>query len=148
MKKSSSRFTITRCVEKCKAPCHFDTITTKVSTSQFPAPSKLASFSRYVNHSYEGTVSNEELKQLMLLEMFYETNEYKVIEKADRVSLDQLISNIGGTLGVWTGLSVIGMFQAFMYVLYGLHATYTKTRDGLVTLSKLMREMRAKNAGV
>ncbi len=36
------------------------------------------------------------------------------------MTLDQLISNIGGQLGVWAGMSILTVFQLLMYIISGV----------------------------
>lgn len=120
---------MTRCESSCKEPCETDFISIKLTTAQFPAPTKLASFATFLNRAYASADTNqsrnlnftkEEIEQLILLNIFYESNEYRVIEKVNRASADELVSNIGGVLGVWTGMSMITILQAFLYACRGL----------------------------
>lgn len=51
-----------------------------------------------------------------MFEMFYETLEYQVVTKTEKSTIGQVISNVGGALGVWTGLSLLSIFQAVVYL--------------------------------
>lgn len=54
------------------------------------------------------------------MDLYHESGEYQVVERVNRVSLDEVVSNIGGALGAWTGISFITIFQAFVYMGYAL----------------------------
>ncbi len=42
---------------------------------------------------------------------------FQVIEMVETMPIDQLISNVGGQLGLWAGISVITIYQALLYLL-------------------------------
>lgn len=64
--------------------------------------------------------STHELKQLTMIELYYEIKQVRVIEKSPRLSIDELISNIGGCLGVWSGISFLSIFQILSYLFRAL----------------------------
>lgn len=94
----------------------------RVSTTIFPTPVKVPAFTIYLNRAFSESglkFTEAETRQLSLFEMYYEIGEQRVIEKITRTSVDELISNIGGALGVWTGLSILSIYQCAIYVVRG-----------------------------
>ncbi len=41
---------------------------------------------------------------------------FQLLELVETMPIDQLISNIGGQLGLWAGISVITIYQAVFYL--------------------------------
>jgi hypothetical protein len=112
-----------KCQKECKEECDYDGQDIKLSFAQFPAPAKLQSFVTYLNRAFADRGLNftkEEAQQLILFEMYHELRQTIVIEKVNRVALFELISNIGGALGVWTGLSILSLYQCFVYCMKGV----------------------------
>ncbi len=55
-----------------------------------------------------------------LLDIFYGEVTYRVREQSERVTVDSLISKIGGSMGIWAGMSLVTVVQLLLYVLYGV----------------------------
>lgn len=109
-----------RCMGQCKKACSYYSLDMRISTAIFPAPAKVTAFTTYLNRAFNESGLNftdEETRQLSLFEMYYETEELQVIEKITRTSIDELISNIGGAMGVWTGLSLLSVYQCIVYMM-------------------------------
>ena len=49
--------------------------------------------------------------------LFFESTKIRVVEKVERYTIETLISNVGGALGLWAGISIITMYQAIVYLL-------------------------------
>lgn len=97
----------------------------------FPATVKVPAFTTLLNRAFRDkglTFTEEETRQLSFFEMYYEMEEQRVIEKITRSSIDELVGNIGGALGVWTGLSILSIYQCIIYVLKGLCASCVPCR--------------------
>ncbi len=56
----------------------------------------------------------------VILEICREFVIFQVVERHPRMTLDQLISNIGGQLGVWAGISILTLSQFVIYIISGL----------------------------
>lgn len=117
---SRNGLNMSACVTQCTEPCEYDTLSAKISNAQFPSPRKLASLTTYFSRAMGQEFTEDVVAELTLLEIYYETNQIKVVEKTERTSIDELISNIGGTLGVWMGISLVSVFQALVYILYAI----------------------------
>jgi hypothetical protein len=110
------------CCMQCGEACEYEKIDTKLSHAQFPAPTKVHAFTTYLNRVFNRkglNFTDDETRQLSLFEMYYEMKEHRVIEKVTKTSIEELISNLGGALGVWTGLSMLSFYQMLIYVLKG-----------------------------
>lgn len=69
-----------------------------------------------MSRALNGTFTVANAQQMALLEMYFESNQLVVMEKIRRMTVDSLISSIGGSLGVWTGISIISVAQALIYL--------------------------------
>jgi hypothetical protein len=56
----------------------------------------------------------------MVVDVFFGKDTTQVDEKRTRVSMEDLISTIGGTLAVYAGMSIITVYQAFLYFINGI----------------------------
>lgn len=63
---------------------------------------------------------------MILFEMFFQTIEYRLVTKMEKITIGTFISNIGGALGVWTGLSMLSLFQAVVYFSEFLVASFRR----------------------
>ena len=57
---------------------------------------------------------------IMVVSVYFGKDTIAVEERRTRVSMEDLISSIGGTLGVYAGMSIITVYQAFLYLLSGI----------------------------
>jgi hypothetical protein len=54
----------------------------------------------------------------------------QVVERREKMPIEELISNAGGQIGLWLGASVISMVQAAFYMAYYvLHSTIFRYRQ-------------------
>lgn len=105
------------CIASCGDECEYRNIDAKISQTAFPATPKVAAFTTYLNRAFPASSWNrEDANQLIYLEMFYKTVEYRVITKMEKTTIGTFISNLGGALSVWTGLSLLSLLQAAVYV--------------------------------
>lgn len=111
---------LTKCFAECMEPCNYDVVSTKISRAKFPAESKIESFTLYMNRALGNLYKASGVKHVSLLEIYFESNQMVIMERIRRISVNTLISNIGGSLGVWTGLSIISIVQALVYVFFGI----------------------------
>lgn len=120
------------CEDECPEPCDYAVVQAKLSSAALFPSSKVDESLDFLHRLYStqdnydpaksaiNTRNAEELEQLTMLELYYESKQIKVMERVQRLSIDELISNIGGTLGVWSGLSLLSILQMFVYMLRAL----------------------------
>lgn len=105
---------MTQCYADCPDACESTSVSTTVSRAGFPAPNKAGSFQTYLTRAANGS----DFQNLTLVEIYFESTQYRVVTKMTRTTVDELISDIGGSLGVWTGISIVTIFQAVVYIAY------------------------------
>ena len=60
------------------------------------------------------TLNQEQVKQSVLkLNIFYDSLEYEYITEKPKMNLVDLLANIGGTLGLCLGISVLSFIEIF-----------------------------------
>ena len=63
-------------------------------------------------------VSDDEILNTSLYTFYYGSNVYQVQEQVERITVDTLISKIGGIMGIWAGMSLITIVQLVEYTFY------------------------------
>lgn len=104
----------------CIDACEYDDVEARVTQATFPASPKVTALTTYLNRAFppvtpEYAYSEEDARNMVLFEMSYQSLEYEVTTKMEKTTDGTFISNIGGALGVWTGLSLMSIFQALVY---------------------------------
>jgi hypothetical protein len=110
-----------KCADQCPEPCTYRRIEAKISSSLLVPPNQLSGMRSAINQFF--TLNREEptnytedqIRQLTSIELYYEMKQMRVVEKTPRSTIDELISNIGGCLGVWSGISFLSIFQIVCY---------------------------------
>ena len=105
------------CIEGCPLECDSEKYTFMVSSLDYPTKvyaeligKETVIMSRYGNR----TPKYEELKESILkLNINYQELEYTLIEESQKTTWIDLISNIGGTLGLFTGFSFLSVVEFF-----------------------------------
>jgi Amiloride-sensitive sodium channel len=112
-------------MKNCPEQCNYERLEAKVSASRFVHPKKAKTMAKYFNRVFAETRDNwtnmteDEVKELILMELYYDNMQSRVIERMTRLSIDEFISNIGGCVGVWTGISLITIIQLLFYIVKG-----------------------------
>ncbi len=74
----------------------------------------------------------ENATDLVRIQFYYATLSYTVVEEKLRYSGDDLISSVGGQMGLWLGISLISFYDGAMILLrwWGnrKHAGYKKNK--------------------
>ncbi|CAF0708693.1 unnamed protein product [Brachionus calyciflorus] len=106
--------------EGCPIECDSIQYSTSLSYSRYPTNYYLnyiknkTNILSKINEFYnEGNIS----KSALIANIFYDELDYSVIEQVPAVSFDYLISNIGGNLGLFIGVSVLSLFELVEYML-------------------------------
>lgn len=97
--------------------------------------SKYISYSRYPTHYYLDYIRNNSKilekfneyynegnfsKSTLIANIFYEDLDYSILEQVPAVSFGNLVSNIGGNLGFFIGVSVLSIFELVEYLIQGI----------------------------
>ncbi len=128
------------CSQKCKEPCKWGEVESSVSTAQYPSlalvPALFEMFPDIID-------PNRTVQQVVELKIYFRDrsvkvrwknsfllrNVYKilscssmnwrdflqVVSRFQPMTLDQLISNLGGQLSLWAGISFLTILQAVFY---------------------------------
>ncbi|KAL5016193.1 hypothetical protein ScPMuIL_005782 [Solemya velum] len=107
----------------CLNPCSEEDYPQAISSRQWPTekyatllkhticqkkPAKCANISEYVD-SWQ--LSSNFLK----LAIYYEDLNNEIITEEEEISTSQFLSDVGGALGLWIGLSVLSIFEVFQF---------------------------------
>jgi hypothetical protein len=60
------------------------------------------------------------LEEAMVVNVFFGKDTIQVSESQLRYTVESLISDIGGTIGVYAGMSIITIYQALLYLGHGI----------------------------
>ena len=118
----------------CHSPCEDTRYPVTISQSQFPSQSSIASFWQTVldDHSQKDSlkayhyyrdlrnenISVEELKSwthnyFLRLNVYVNSKTVSVREQIPMITLADLMSQIGGCLGLWLGISIVTVVEFF-----------------------------------
>ncbi|XP_077980560.1 uncharacterized protein LOC144435805 [Glandiceps talaboti] len=105
----------------CKNPCEETSYSTMVSSSIWPSE-------RYESHLY-GVLSEKSIKaaitlqdvdasrlNLVRLKVFFEELNFQSIVQTPKYNMASLLSSIGGTLGLYIGLSIITIMEIIVFL--------------------------------
>ena len=115
--------------DQCPLECN--SVEYDVQTSNLDYPNQ-ATFNRLINNSdaiayyeyyYNITLSTFDSykENFLVLNIYYPTTQYKVITESPKTSSFDLFSSIGGSLGIFIGLSVfhlVEIFEVFYLIIY------------------------------
>ena len=103
---------VTKC--HCLYPCKQTVYDTKLTTLSLPTPMVLLD-DRLRNNTY---TTKEEIRENMInLKVFYPSLKITKVEQVPAYTFDELLSNVGGQLGLLLGASVLTMGEFIDYLL-------------------------------
>jgi len=101
------------CKEKCPTECNSIRFAYTPSFIDYLTPAKYTELAKR-NHATMRTLNQEQVKQSVLkLNIFYDSLEYEYITEKPKMNLVDLLANIGGTLGLCLGISVLSFIEIF-----------------------------------
>ncbi len=111
----SNKSLIDECLIGCPLECESESYTFTVSSLDYPTKvfanyigKKSAIMSRYGNR----TPSYDELKgSLVKLNINFQSLQYTLVEESQKTTWLDLVSNVGGTLGLFTGFSFLSLVE-------------------------------------
>ena len=112
--------------KECPLECNIDWIEKKVYTRNFPsyAYAKLLKESKVIQHKSVNDIS----KSRAMIHIYYEKlGYYSTYETPLTLSFD-LISKIGGMLGLFLGLSLLSLIEIFQYISIKFTTTLSKLK--------------------
>ncbi|KAJ8022807.1 Amiloride-sensitive sodium channel subunit beta [Holothuria leucospilota] len=103
----------------CPAPCHEYVYNTKLSTARWPSETyephlrdKLKAEDITAFRSLDKTKFSRE--NLVRLQIYFEELNYELIEQVPAYTVAEVLSNIGGTLGLYIGFSALTVFEVII----------------------------------
>ena len=129
------------CADHCPAECYTTTYSFSTSASLYPTrsyahsllkdPSMMARFENKENVSYET------LKESILnVNIYFDSLELTRIEQSKKMEISDLISSVGGTLGLFLGISLLSIFEFIEIVLEILFSKAKKLKSNKIKTSK------------
>ncbi len=114
----------------CNLPCREERFPSTVSYSQWPSPASTLSMKGKIASALdvdESTITHDYMRQnFAKISVFYGDVSYTEIEEIPSFTLDQLISDVGGQMGIWIGASVFSILELFYLGMQALHYAYAK----------------------
>ena len=92
----------------CKKPCEQTTYNIQLTTLQLPTPFLMDLLN---SHNFTYKTGEEIRRNVIALNVFYPSLYYTVTEQVEAFTLDELISNLGGQLGLFLGASLMTMVE-------------------------------------
>lgn len=110
------------CSQDCPLECDSIKYNSFKSYAKYPSAAYASVLSKNSNirakYDNSNTLNQTVLKQNMLeLNVFYDKMDYYVFEEVANMKLTDLLSTIGGTLGLFLGISVLSLFEIIDIVL-------------------------------
>ena len=97
----------------CLYPCEQTLYDTKLTTLSLPTPLVLAD-NRLRNDTYQTT--EDILKNMINLKVYFSTMQFIKVKQVPDYTLDELISNFGGQLGLFLGASLLTMGEFIDFI--------------------------------
>uniref|UniRef100_A0AC34GMQ5 Uncharacterized protein n=1 Tax=Panagrolaimus sp. ES5 TaxID=591445 RepID=A0AC34GMQ5_9BILA len=127
------------CKSVCKAPCKYWKYSKTVSTANL-SPEQAKAFTN-------DSEAVEQLKNMIILEVFYTSLDYTVIKHMLAMTPSSFIAQLGGQFSLWIGGSVVSVIQFFIYICGGSYAHFYRTyiRRPTMQNKKLKNNLRLSN---
>ena len=103
----------------CPTPCDEEKLMTSVSSTQWPNPASMDYYKSLIaNFTKRKNITDSEVSQSILsVKVFFDELGYDVVSERPTNKWPQLLSNIGGQMGLWIGASVFSIFEVIMFLL-------------------------------
>ncbi|XP_032233718.2 degenerin deg-1 isoform X2 [Nematostella vectensis] len=126
------------CSEKCRPPCNEEVFKLSISSARWPTDDYEAHFLDELKEE-KGFVlpANADARAYFVkLQIFYEELNHEVIEEYRSYELVNFVSDIGGQLGLWIGISALTASEFIeLLIVIALHLLRKVTRIGLINNS-------------
>ncbi|XP_077966757.1 bile acid-sensitive ion channel-like [Styela clava] len=110
-----SYLTPTNC--ECQPPCHSTVYSSSISYAKLP------------NKAVEDDVNEGQVSDLAGINVYFERMSYTIQEESKAVTRTGLLSDLGGQLGLWIGISIVTLFEFIQFLLmYCYESIATKLR--------------------
>ena len=104
------------CANECPLECEYITYETAMSQLDYPNRQHFDDLkTRFIE--YENMSIDEYKKTHLRLNIHFKSNDYAEIREMPKTSAIELISNLGGVLGIFLGLSIFSFVEVFEILL-------------------------------
>ncbi|CAF0806060.1 unnamed protein product [Brachionus calyciflorus] len=111
----------TECQDFCPEECESIKYNYKTNYADFPSPfySDILIKSNYLwsNNSWNNSTYEDVKKSVLAVNIFYDDISVKMIEESPSKTIDQLVADIGGFLGLCIGISILSIIELIELIL-------------------------------
>ena len=119
------RYQDSYCKPKCPLGCDSVNYNSFISHGSFPTPFYMNS--RVLNYSDAETFK----KSIVSLNIYYDSFSYTIIKELAKMDIYDLISGIGGTLGLFIGISILSVVEIFEVIFLLIKAFFKRDEVSL-----------------
>uniref|UniRef100_A0A914W120 Uncharacterized protein n=1 Tax=Plectus sambesii TaxID=2011161 RepID=A0A914W120_9BILA len=119
------------CAKACPEPCFDKRIETSVSFTGFPPKNQVASLQKLLKPGKSQSLE-EVWEDYVSIDIYFEKISVTVVEMYESFTLEDLVSNLGGVMSLWAGMSILTIVQGAVYLLYGLACSIGLVKKKLI----------------
>ena len=112
------------CLSECPTECTSIEYTKSISISNFPSIFYYERLTEMYSANFTSKLNKE---NHLALNIYYDSMSYTTFDEIPKLNLIDLISNIGGTLGLLTGASFLSIVEIFEIIFLVVSSFYDKT---------------------
>lgn len=110
----------------CKYPCKQTWYESTLTSLAIPTPSMVNILSSF---DYAYTTEEEIRRNMIVLHVYYPALQYRTTDQLEAFTIDELISNLGGQLGLFLGASLLTVVELVESVALMVGACYKRHRN-------------------
>ena len=131
------------CPNECPLECESVTYITSVSMSDYPSTNYAERLvqNSFIQNKFENRtdVSIEELRNnLLAINVYYGKLNYKSFQESAKTEIVDLVSNIGGTIGLFLGVSFLSFIE-IIDLFFHMALAFMNTKPATNTISVMPR---------
>ena len=126
---SSSSNLDAECQKECPMECEQVNYDYQISQSNFPSPYHADNLKENptIRSKLGENLTFENIKESVAsLNIYYEDNQFTIIEETPKTSIGDLLGSIGGNLGLFIGASVLSFVEIFEIFLFLIQEIFKK----------------------
>ena len=104
-----------KCALECPLECYYVTYDLSSSSLNYPSKAFYNEFKKMFNE-YENMTLEEYKETNLMIYVFLQSKEYTVIREIPKISIVDLISLLGGVLGIFLGFSIFTFIEIFEFL--------------------------------
>ena len=109
----------------CLRPCTQTTYAMKLSSLQLPSP-MVVKHAEKRNFTYQ---TKEDIQRNMIhMNVYFSSLQYTKTEQVPTFTLDELVANLGGLLGLLLGASILTMIELFEYLAIAFYSLRCRSK--------------------